>query len=332
MRADRPGVSVVAGTYNDAGRLAASIDSVLAQDFPDFELIIVNDGSPDPRTGAILADYARRDARIRVITRKNEGLTRALIAGCAEARGGCIARLDIGDRYLPGKLSRQMALIEAEPAVALVSCGVRHVYEDGTVIREEVVVESPERATSRLRADQWAELRGICAHGTALFRRADYERAGGYRPEFYFAQDIDLWLRLTDGGSVAFLPEVLYEVDVSADGLSGMNYTAQQRLGKIAVALRQARQQGKPEADLLALAGKVRPHGSRMAWSSRRSCSAGQYFLGNLLYHLGHGGCHRHFRQAVALNPLNLRAWVLWGCSVLYTRAGLPGRKERRGE
>ena len=94
-------------TYNDTACLAESIDSVLTQDFTDFEFVIVNDGSPDPRTAQVLAEYARRDVRIRVITKANEGLTRALIDGCKASRGEYIARIDVGDAMVSNRLQRQ---------------------------------------------------------------------------------------------------------------------------------------------------------------------------------------------------------------------------------
>ena len=82
-----PAISVVMGVFNEAAVLAPTLDSILAQTERDFELIVVNDGSTDPRVGEILAEYARRDARLRVLTQANAGLTRALIAGCAAAQG-----------------------------------------------------------------------------------------------------------------------------------------------------------------------------------------------------------------------------------------------------
>lgn len=306
-----PTVSVVMSTHDDASRLGNSIDSVLAQEGADFEFIIVNDGSLDPCVGEILTEYARRDGRIRIMTKKSEGLTRALIAGCAVARGTYIARLDVGDRYLPGKLARQIALIAAQPKVTLVSCGVRYLYTDGTLIREDVVAESPDVATRRLRADNLTTLRGLCHHGTALFRRVDYVRAGGYRSEFFLAQDIDLWMRLTDLGHVTFLPDLLYEAELAAGSLSGTNTVAQRRLAGIAIALRQAREQKMPETVLLEEAGRIGPLDSPVGWRSRRCRSSGHYLLGNLLFHRGHMACRRHLCQAVLENPFNLRAWAL---------------------
>ncbi|MGH9760030.1 MAG: glycosyltransferase family 2 protein [Blastocatellia bacterium] len=89
-------ISVVMSVYNGEDHLAESVDSILDQKGVSLEFIVVDDGSTD-KSGEILADYSRRDSSVRVLSRENQGLTRALIAGCAAARGKYIARQDVGD-------------------------------------------------------------------------------------------------------------------------------------------------------------------------------------------------------------------------------------------
>src|SRR5262245_3000266 len=96
-----PDVSVVMSVYNGADRLHETIESILSQDGVSLELIIVNDGSTDG-SEIVLDKYARREQRLRILHQGNQGLTRALIAGCAAARGEYIARQDAGgDISLP---------------------------------------------------------------------------------------------------------------------------------------------------------------------------------------------------------------------------------------
>lgn len=92
-----PTVSVVMSVFNGARYLSASIASILSQEDVDFELIIVDDGSTDATPG-LLAEFAARDARVRVIRQDNSGITQALIRGCAAARGTFIARQDADDK------------------------------------------------------------------------------------------------------------------------------------------------------------------------------------------------------------------------------------------
>src|SRR5690349_20597011 len=98
-----PAVSVVMGVYNAASDVEPSVRSVLEQRDVDLEFIIVDDGSTDS-TAATLERLASADRRVRVLHQANQGLTRALIRGCAAARGTYIARQDNGDLSLPGRL------------------------------------------------------------------------------------------------------------------------------------------------------------------------------------------------------------------------------------
>src|SRR5262245_47015027 len=121
-----PEVSVVMSVHNGASHLVATLDSILSQEGVELEFIAVNDGSTD-KSAQILDDYAQRDDRMRVVHQDNTGLTVALIRGCGIARGEFIARQDVGDVSLPGRLARQRAILDAEPAVVMVSCATRFV-------------------------------------------------------------------------------------------------------------------------------------------------------------------------------------------------------------
>ena len=101
-----PKVSIVMGAHDDAHWLGETVESVLTQTFAEFEFIIVDDGSTDPRVGEILSAYQRQDPRIRVIGKRNEGLTAALIDGCNVASGEFIARIDVGDAMARERLAK----------------------------------------------------------------------------------------------------------------------------------------------------------------------------------------------------------------------------------
>lgn len=116
-----PRVSVVLGVFEGADVLDETLASAAAQTLEDLECIAVDDGSSDPRVAARLTEWARRDARFRVMRQQNQGLTRALIAGCAEARGAFIARIDVGDTMAPERLAEQAAVLERYPDCAFVA-------------------------------------------------------------------------------------------------------------------------------------------------------------------------------------------------------------------
>jgi glycosyltransferase involved in cell wall biosynthesis len=289
--------------YNGARRLGETLDSVLEQRDVDLELIAVDDGSTDD-TASMLADRAAADSRVRVFAQPNVGLTRALVRGCAEARGELIARQDAGDRSLPGRLRRQQDYLLARPEVTLISGGTRYVAPEGEDLYEFVPQESAEESTRRLRSSDLSEQRGPPHHGTAMFRRADYIRAGGYRPQFYFAQDTDLWSRLTDFGLLAVLPEALYESVWDEGTISSTRRGEQQSLRRLSLTLQRCRAEGGDEGPLLAEAEKFRPDRRR-----RGARGHGYYFVARALARRGDPRATKYLRLAIRSNRFHARAW-----------------------
>lgn len=205
-----PVVSVLMPCYNAAATLPEALDSLLDQTLGDFELIAVDDGSTDS-TGAILADYARRDARVRPISVPHRGIVAALNAGLPGCRAHYIARMDADDRSLPERLEQQARFLDQHPGVDVLSCRVRGfpatavragfaIYLDwlnalltDADIRREIFVESP------------------LPHPSLMIRRDALEAAGGYE-DHGWAEDYDLLLRLYLGGKVFYkLDRVLLE-------------------------------------------------------------------------------------------------------------------------
>ena len=289
-------VSVVMPVYNGAAGLPATLDSILAQSMPDFELIAVDDGSTDA-TPSLLAQAAARDARVRVLRQENEGITRALIRGCAAARAELIARHDCGDRSHPQRLERQCARFD-DADVVLASCFVRalapggeHLYTteaDGDDIRRSLL------------SDDVDHIRGLPHHGSAMFRRGAYEAAGGYRPQFYFAQDVDLWIRLVALGRIAVVPEVLYEATAGLGAISSRHRPEQFESARLSIAIRD----GGDAPSLLARAAKIRPSPGRAgAFSDARAL----YFIAACLRRNG-DRAWRRYAQAALLRVLGVRA------------------------
>ena len=116
-----PDISIVMSVYNGADRLRETMESVLSQEGVSLEFIIVDDGSTDG-SNVILGNYARHDARVRILYQENQGLTRALIRGCEAAKGKYIARQDAGDISLPVRLRLQKAVLDQYEDCAFVSC------------------------------------------------------------------------------------------------------------------------------------------------------------------------------------------------------------------
>ena len=313
-----PSMSVVMAVYNGATYLRETIESVLAQTAPDFEFIIVNDGSTEPPVAAVLSGFAARDARIRVLAQPHEGLTRALMAGCAAAQGAQIARIDVGDAMLPERLARQRAVLDANPRLAFVSCwteicGPR--WEPLSVKKEKPTGPAGMPILGPARTD-WLQS-GPTHHASVMFRRSAYTAAGGYRAEFYYGQDWDLWYRLAGQGWFHLLPQVLQRVRVFPEGISSRFHNRQHTFGRLAREAFRARQCGRSEAPVLARAAALRPKPGAAGRRSRRGAAEGFYFIASQLRQNRDPRCRDYFRQSLRAWPLSWRAWAGWMMSAL---------------
>ena len=193
-----PTVTVLLAVFNGGPLLRASLDSICAQTFADFELLVVDDGSTD-ETPAILHEY--KDARLRVLTNeRNLGLTRSLNRGLAEARGEFIARQDADDFSAPSRLEKQGAFLRAQPDVQLLGTSAWRVDPEGRVTGPNDVPASPA-------AIRWASVTdNPFLHTSVMFRRAVVlDEFGGYDERFAICQDFELWNRLAARHPVANL-------------------------------------------------------------------------------------------------------------------------------
>ena len=300
---ERPDVSVVMSVYNGAAQLRETVDSILGQQGVSLEFIIVNDGSTD-ESPQILDEYAQRDPRIRILHQENQGLTKALIVGCAVATGDYIARQDVGDVSLPDRLRKQVARIKQSTDIVLVSCGTRFVGPDGEHLYDSVQdMESAKAALLTLDLDQ---VRGPSHHGSTLFSRVCYEQVGGYRQAFYFAQDLDLWIRLVEQGCYVALPEVLYQASITIGAISGLYRKEQVATAAKILESASHRRNGLSDVTVLEQAAQIRPVVKRAA--GRRDRAKALYFIGVCLRKQDTHQASNYFKQALRAYPLHLKA------------------------
>lgn len=303
----RPEVSVVVSVYNGARYLRNGLGSVLGQEGIDFELIVVDDGSTD-QTPSILAELAAEDARVRVFTQANSGLTQALIRGCAEARGEYIARQDSDDVSLPDRLVLQKAMLDGDPGLAFVSSWAEVIGPEDEPLLTHRRPRGADEATRLLTNGRV----GPPGHGSVMFRRDAYERVGGYRAVFYYAQDSDLWLRLAEVGKLDYAQRVLYQYRLSAESISGSFHADKLPYARLIDELHAARQRGEDEAPILARAVLPRPGTTKRAPTS---ADATNYFIGRSLFARRDPRARHYLRACLRRNPRNLRAWCLWPLS-----------------
>jgi len=191
--------------YQAERYLEEAAESILAQSFDDFELLLLDDGSTDasPR---ILADLAARDDRIQLFVERHAGLVSRLNDGIARARGVYIARMDADDISYPERFERQIAYLEANPTCVAVGTAVDEIDPDGRTIRSMDIRPTHEEIDDRLlRGDG-----GALIHASAMYRSDALRSIGGYRPGLDGGEDMDLHLRLAEIGRLANLPERLF--------------------------------------------------------------------------------------------------------------------------
>lgn len=299
-----PEVTVVTSVYNGADILRASMMTVLQQTGVDFDVIAVNDGSEDG-SGELLDDMARQDNRLRVIHQANQGLTRSLIHGCAAARGAFIARHDADDNSLPGRLQSQSQRLREDPQLAFVSCWSRSIGPANELLFENFTTEcNNEMMTKSLLQDSL----GIAGHGTVMFRKTNYIRAGEYRPSFQFCQDWDLWLRLAEQGKFNVVPKYLYEYRIRDNSISAHRRQQQTALHALTKQCQTARQRGTSEDPLLAEAQRV---SQDLTKSRTGGDTSNSYFIGSALARRGDGRSKKYLRRAWLAEPLNLRRLMM---------------------
>jgi len=206
-----PVVSVVMPVYNGGAYVREAIESILNQTLTDFEFIIINDGSTDD-TEAVIRSC--QDARIRLITQSNHGLVYSLNRGIDLAKGVYIARMDGDDISARERLELQVSLLESRPRISVVGTAITRMDHRGRPIGTEYyLANDPE-----LRQDLLT--RCPFAHGSVVMRRHWVKKVGGYREEFWPAEDYDLWRRLALVGELANIVKPLYFYRESVNGVT----------------------------------------------------------------------------------------------------------------
>ena len=193
-------VSVIIPTYNSARFLTDAIDSVLAQTFKDFEVIVIDDGSTD-ETESLILKYG---SALRYIRQENRGVALTRNHGIDESRGKYVAFLDADDVWLPHKLERQLAALRGKD-------NFRACYSAFSVADDNLRPIAVNRSDRRGSALEDLLLRGnvVATPSTVLCERSLLEVAGGFDPAMSQCADWDMWVRLAAFTEFLYLDEVL---------------------------------------------------------------------------------------------------------------------------
>jgi len=200
---EHPLVSVVTASYNMEQYVCKAVDSVLGQDYPNIEIIVVNDGSTDD-TRDRLAIYDNDD-RVTVIHQQNLGQTVAKNKGLAAARGEYVGFCDADNIWLPEKLTRQVPLLQSRPKVGVVYGNIALIDGDGKPLPHPKTKRYSGRITAKLLVDNFVTF------NTTLVSRHLLEEVGGFDEDLRMAIDYDLWLRISLDHEFLYLDQPLVE-------------------------------------------------------------------------------------------------------------------------
>jgi len=216
-----PAISVLMPVYNAEKYIQAAVESILKQTFTNFEFIIINDGSTDG-TLKILENYALQDNRIRLISRENKGLVSTLNEGIALVKSPLVARMDADDIAHLNRLAVQMKFMDSHPEVVCVGSKVgvidghgRYLIDTVPKLMHDEIVQSALQGVSPI------------THPTAMIRSKELGKVGGYKEANYPAEDLALWLDLSEVGKLANLDESLIDYRIHDDSISTSSHERQ---------------------------------------------------------------------------------------------------------
>lgn len=195
----QPLVSIVTPTYNQAAFLRETIETVLSQDYPHIEHIVIDDGSTD-ETPQILAEYS---GRIQWESQKNMGQTPTINKGWVQSTGEIITWLNSDDTFLPGAVSKGVEYLNSHPDVGIVFGDTLFTEADGAPIEE----------SKRLKGFDFRKFVVKCENlipqPSAFIRRSVLENTGPLDPSYYYFMDWDFWLRAGIRNRIEYIPELL---------------------------------------------------------------------------------------------------------------------------
>ena len=295
-----PAVSVVVGAYNAERFVAEMIESLLRQTFSDFEFIVVDDGSRDG-TLSILREYEKSDRRMRVIANPHGGIVDAANTGLEAAKAPLIARADADDIDLPQRLAKQVQYMADHPECVALGAQRLMIEPYGSPLGASQLPSTHEQIDAELlRGNGWALPQAV-----AMLRRKPVMQLGGYRKQYEWSEDLDLFLRLAEVGRLANLPDVLLKYRVHPQSTNHTRAHLQATLTRQCILETYHRRGLPPPADLNLYAPATGPDAERFrswAWAALRDKNI--------------TGARKHALRALRMAPLSLNSWRATFCAL----------------
>jgi glycosyltransferase involved in cell wall biosynthesis len=277
-------VSVIIPAYNKSDYTCRTVDSVLAQTYPQIEIVVVDDGSTDD-TRQRLEAYG---GRIRYVYKKNGGACSARNEGIRQAKGEYLAFLDCDDLYLPAKIEHGVQYLQGHPEAGFVHTKAY------TMDQHDKVVGVYERLAGR--RDGWIAdrliLGNFVCNSTVVARRSCVEKAGSFDESMFMPADWDMWLRLAEQAPAGYIDEPLTKYRIT-DNYVFKNLEKAQQEEEVVIRKYFARnlQAGRVEKKVLSNLHMRFSQCYVLKDDSRR--------------------VREELKQALAYNPWNIKAWII---------------------
>lgn len=208
-----PIVAVIIPSLNQGQYIGEALDSVFAQTFRDYEVIVVDGGSTDGTRETV----GRYGDKVHFFRQDGKGVSRAKNQALDRSRSGYIAFLDADDAWYPDKLAKQVALLEAHPEYGFCSSDVDFFDATGIIIKGAIATEKKPR--SGMVFDDLL-VNNFISSATIMLRRECFEKVGRFDEEIFYAEDTEMWLRVAKEFSLGYLPESLARYRVRAEARS----------------------------------------------------------------------------------------------------------------
>lgn len=205
-------LSVILPTYNGSKYIKDAIESILMQDFDNFELIIINDCSSD-NTLEIIEQYAKKDSRIRVFSNsENLKLPKSLNFGFSKATGEYFTWTSDDNIFKQGALKFMVEYLDKNPDADLISCSFDKIDENNNLLM------NADNLSSR---QSTAYLASYCNVGPCfMYRKTIADKVGGYDSDMFCGEDYDYWCRIAIAGNIHYVKNNFYKYRVQSQNLS----------------------------------------------------------------------------------------------------------------
>ncbi|MFM2383943.1 MAG: putative glycosyltransferase EpsE [Candidatus Parcubacteria bacterium] len=218
-----PILSIILPAYNAATYIAETIESVLHQDYTNFELLIIDDGSTDT-TAQVVHPFTSDQRVIYIKNEYNIGLIQTLNKGISLAKGKYIGRIDADDIWHnPHKISMQMEYFDIHPDTVLLGTSAIAIDQDGTELFDMNYISGERTIRNRLLSGNQF------IHPSVIFSKEIALGSGGFLPEDIYVEDYGLWLRMGTLGHIDNIALPLMKYRIHGSGVSQKNAVLQTR-------------------------------------------------------------------------------------------------------